>query len=681
MAQHLSHRLRALRFYHWWLLGVLIVGLALRWAAILNPVDLLLSKVLPDDAFYYFTIARNISEGYGITFDRLAPTNGFHPLWLALITPVFSLLEGDKPIHAVLLLSSLMDAVSMLIAYRLVKRLTGQPEAGVLAGLLYFLNPFVWMYSINGLETSLNVMLIALTAERFVAIGYKTAPRMSDYLMLGSLLGLAVLARTDNVFLVASCGLVILLQRQIALSQRIKRLLAVGIAIAFFTAPWFMWNYLTFGSIIQVSGSILPYLERQIFVLDSPPPAAGTTPFEHTLFFLYEGLASTLIYAGFGRLNHIEGAFLIAALLLILGGTVIGTAAWVREKLWKWTRQTGFLILFIVPLYLFHQGIRWVYREWYALPITWTLMILVSFSCAAFVKAIEERIHDKKRWYVRIWVILGLLLLLRNYDFWLLGLYPSQITFIDLVHDINRLPDNARVGVSDSGFAGYRAQRQIVNLDGVVNNEAAQAIRDGELMSYLLDQGIGYIYSPPRYLASAFYGEEFLKYLKPKAFGGYKVMLDEDERRAYFSSPENGYIDIGTAWAWKYLGEGWNRAEGVGEGVWVDAPEAQLFVALPNQAQDHPGYRMQLKATPFSCGVDEPQIMDVTVNDVKIGSLILKADGPQEYELMIPSELLSPEVNVIRLHFAYHISPKSVGCNDDLRTLAAWLDYVQFVSK
>ena len=45
--------------------------------------------IVPDDAFYYFTIARNIVEGYGSTFDRLAPTNGYHPLWLLVLVPIF----------------------------------------------------------------------------------------------------------------------------------------------------------------------------------------------------------------------------------------------------------------------------------------------------------------------------------------------------------------------------------------------------------------------------------------------------------------------------------------------------------------------------------------------------------------------------------------------------------------
>jgi len=35
-------------------------------------------------------VARNIARGLGSTFDTIAPTNGYHPLWMAIIssTPI-----------------------------------------------------------------------------------------------------------------------------------------------------------------------------------------------------------------------------------------------------------------------------------------------------------------------------------------------------------------------------------------------------------------------------------------------------------------------------------------------------------------------------------------------------------------------------------------------------------------
>ena len=41
-----------------------------------------------DDSFYYGGIARELATTGSSSFDGLHPTNGYHPLWLWLQTPV-----------------------------------------------------------------------------------------------------------------------------------------------------------------------------------------------------------------------------------------------------------------------------------------------------------------------------------------------------------------------------------------------------------------------------------------------------------------------------------------------------------------------------------------------------------------------------------------------------------------
>ena len=56
-----------------------------------RPPNSLMNWYSSDDAFYYYKVAQNISEGKGITFDGLSSTNGFHPLWMLVCIPVFAL--------------------------------------------------------------------------------------------------------------------------------------------------------------------------------------------------------------------------------------------------------------------------------------------------------------------------------------------------------------------------------------------------------------------------------------------------------------------------------------------------------------------------------------------------------------------------------------------------------------
>ena len=41
------------------------------------------------DAFYYHTVARNIAEHGAISFDGTYPTNGFHPIWQAMLAAIY----------------------------------------------------------------------------------------------------------------------------------------------------------------------------------------------------------------------------------------------------------------------------------------------------------------------------------------------------------------------------------------------------------------------------------------------------------------------------------------------------------------------------------------------------------------------------------------------------------------
>src|SRR5215468_10863838 len=63
--------------------------------------SLITTDVYPDDAFYYLRIAGNVMAGRGWTFDGLAPTNGFHPLYMLMVLPIVRLSGGNLtlPIH------------------------------------------------------------------------------------------------------------------------------------------------------------------------------------------------------------------------------------------------------------------------------------------------------------------------------------------------------------------------------------------------------------------------------------------------------------------------------------------------------------------------------------------------------------------------------------------------------
>ena len=70
----------------------------------LNRFDIvnLIRDVSEDDAFYYFQIARNLAEGKFSTFDGcITRTNGYHPLWLFLITPFYWVFDKETALFGI----------------------------------------------------------------------------------------------------------------------------------------------------------------------------------------------------------------------------------------------------------------------------------------------------------------------------------------------------------------------------------------------------------------------------------------------------------------------------------------------------------------------------------------------------------------------------------------------------
>jgi len=55
------------------------------------------------------------------------------------------------------------------------------------------------------------------------------------------------------------------------------------------------------------------------------------------------------------------------------------------------------------------------------------------------------------------------------------------------------LPAGAKIGAFQSGIIGYFAQAQVINLDGVVNQDAFQALKDKRMLEYIEKSGIQYV--------------------------------------------------------------------------------------------------------------------------------------------------------------------------------------------
>ena len=89
-----------------------------------------------DDAYYFFTVARNIAQGHGITIDGTHWTTGFQPLWV-LVCAVAFLAPSDRAALAIVYLISIaLWLLSALLFGHLVRRLSLTPVQSSAAALL-----------------------------------------------------------------------------------------------------------------------------------------------------------------------------------------------------------------------------------------------------------------------------------------------------------------------------------------------------------------------------------------------------------------------------------------------------------------------------------------------------------------------------------------------------------------
>jgi hypothetical protein len=492
---------------------LLAAGLLLRLLIAWAPFSYLASRgPILDDAFYSFSVARNVAQGHGLTADGIHATSGFQPLYTLLIIPFYLASGGNPilPIHLALTLLALAGALTGWFVFRIVSRVAGR-RAALFSLFLWTFAPYFLSQGLNGLETGLFGLGLAATLDYYLG-SVRQDPSPRRLALLGFLLGLTILARVDAILFAAAIAADLALRRPLSLRRLGHVLVAAGVALAT-VAPYLVFLRARFGVFLPESGPAVRFLSLcygTLFVLG--PRSAFFFPPEQVPLIYYVGslrkavqilLAEPLLFPSSLVLSVASAAKLFnpRAVLLVLGGgallaanlLLLRRARGSPDDPWKGLARVGTLCAALwLPAYAFGVlGQWWFHRYFFPLFL---LMAVASGPVADRIARSHEifRRAGPAR-FLAAAACLHLVLFASQVPEQFLRNKPYQNVseYIEAARVLDRsLPPGSRGGAFQSGTVGYFARHPVINLDGVVNRGAAQALKEKRMADYIRGEGI-----------------------------------------------------------------------------------------------------------------------------------------------------------------------------------------------
>ena len=591
--------------------GILAYGAAFAWY-LLDRFDLvnLVRDVNEDDSFYYFQIAWHMAGGEFSTFDGgLTRTNGYHPLWLFLITPFYWVFDKTEALFAIKAFEIMLVAGGVALAagaarvarlpwillFAALPALYGNPAlflgleaaAGLfllglflLAVCLFARDPGRWRWPLAAVAFALPWVRLEYVAVAVAATAGLCLVEWSDRLpstLSGEGRGLSVDGPSPRARRGGWSGWgrsVLALNAAAPLSGAVAGILA-----------YFAWNGVVFGGIVPVSAAAKQWISQLHWERGDGYSLPGNVlAFLRTGFFDYELLIAleVCVYAGlvwwFSRRSRGRDDWLLLAFLV----GVFGLAA-------------GHLAKFAQVVLTMHPGVSWRY-DWYFVPAYLMEALVVPARCYVAIWFVRRFRRPDSHLAFRIpgsgIVAVGAVFLFATMD------SAAPFRFVDSRMDLvdarngmvsrllglmvmdRVLPGDSVVGTGGSGVMGYFSRFPVVNLDGLVNSwDYLRARKEGTAAAFLPRYGIDHLATNARSPRETLLFERNF----PRAPGD--TMLFEGTPRANgrrfwlwsVESPGTSWSGVDrAAWFWERMEPHVERqADGVG--LLVDGRLAQAF--------------------------------------------------------------------------------------------------------
>jgi hypothetical protein len=467
---------------------IVIVTIIMRLALMFRSEERIFTRPFTEDSFYLFSTAEHFAHGEGFSVDGVQPTNGVQPLIIFFYAPLFLVAGFQKllVLKLAFILAALFDSISAVLLAVLIKRITVVKENDpsvwwsppiLAAGLWAMLYP-ISVHTVCGLETGLySTLLISSLVVYSRMLRNRADSQLSDtkdVYLLGILLGFTVLARIDAAIFIGMVCLCELLKKK---REGVKNALTIGIIAFVISAPWWWYNYSTFGHIMPQSGSAESLIDE-----------TGRNIWQ-ALTVIADSLSVFFFLPKSVEVPH--------AVSLVWAAVVAGVIYFLVRVTRSWTMVVrNYRLEVLVPLLLtcivFTVYYVFFFSAPHFIPRYFQLhrigaLILAVLILPYIVSWLQQ--SNLKNVVLYSFIAAALLFSGASYGYYFLIKKYSDLYYIGKWAETVA---PAKVGMDQSGTAGFIASN-VVNLDGKVNIRALRAREKQDIGVYVAQERFDFI--------------------------------------------------------------------------------------------------------------------------------------------------------------------------------------------
>ncbi|MBK9099369.1 MAG: hypothetical protein IPM14_14890 [bacterium] len=414
-----------------------------------------------------FTVAWNIADGKGFTYNNDISTTGVQPLGTLLYSiPAYAIQSfgGDKYdlARAAIIFSAFLQVLFTFVIYRLALSISNAPDKGLyflISVCVVLLNFKVLLNFANGLETGLYLVLLSIFFLCWLK-QKETELNIKQILQIGILTGLLLLCRLDSLIILFTFYILLLFSKKLKVTQLV---IIIIIALLIYL-PWQLYVWDVTGNLMQSSARSqtalfpffdLPYKLEQYF----------SSIIQHTTPFLFTGNILVWLMFPLG----------LAYLAVVYIYHKKYNSQIIKPETVKVVTAIAISFAVLLVIYFFFSSAPHFYFRYSAFIMVLSFPLLVVF----FAKLLEKI----RKYHEALLLLIIMFFAIQAYLYLHSGksarAFSVRLEFVE-----HNFTSEHRIAAFQTGILGY-FHDNVYNLDGKMDNEALRSFSSGGIENYI----------------------------------------------------------------------------------------------------------------------------------------------------------------------------------------------------